>query len=107
MVPGEAQSLFALGQNIIPREKRTVLLGWALFCLVVVIIVRVTGTQDRAAGIRPDWWHVLLSSMAFLLWLYTLGVILPQFNQANPYVSILVTAAFTFLVPYFYRGTES
>jgi len=103
IVPAEAQSLFALGNNIIPSSKHGVLLAWAGFCLLVVIVVRVFGTSDAAAGQRPDWVHVAISSVAFLLWIYTLGVIFPAFSKENPYLSILFTAAFTFLVPYFYK----
>lgn len=104
MVPGEAQSLFALGQQVIKKEARTELLAWAGFCLITVILVRFFGTRDPSQGKGPDWLHVIFSSTAFLLWLYTLGVLFPRFSEAHAEVSILLTAAFTFLVPFFYKG---
>jgi hypothetical protein len=104
MVPGEAQSLFVLGQNVIKKENHSELLGWAGFCLIVVIVVRIMGTRDPTEGKTTDWLHVVFSSMAFLLWLYSLGVFFSTFSQAHAEVSILLTAAFTFLVPYFYKG---
>src|SRR5947208_6796045 len=87
MVPGEAQSLFALGQQVIKKEDHTELLVWAGFCLLVVILVRFFGTRDPSQGKGADWLHVTFSSIAFLLWLYTLGVLFTSFSQAHAEVS--------------------
>jgi hypothetical protein len=107
MVPGEAQSLFVLGQEVIKKQHHTELLVWAGFCLIAAILVRVFGTRDKDQKKGPDWLHVSFSAVAFVLWLYTLGVFLPDFNTNYPEVAMLVTAAFTFIVPFFYNGPSN
>jgi L-asparagine transporter-like permease len=103
MVPAEAQSLYAIGRSAIPGEEKGFAYGWITFCLAAVVLVRALGTADPASRQGPDWLHVLISCLAFLIWVYTLGGIFPEFNNAKPFIGILLTVAFTFVVPYLYQ----
>jgi hypothetical protein len=103
MVPAEAQSLYAIGRSAIPAEEKGFAYGWIGFCLLAVVIVRGLGTSDPKEGEGPDWLHVSISCLAFLIWVYTLGGIFKDFNDAKPFIGILLTVAFTFVVPYLFQ----
>lgn len=103
MVPAEAQSLYAIGRSAIPADEKGYTYGWIGFCVVAVILVRGLGTADPKQGQGPDWLHVLISCLAFLIWVYTLGGIFSDFNNAKPFIGILLTVAFTFAVPYLFQ----
>lgn len=106
LIPAEAQTLFVL-HTLIPKDPQKAdpltLWLWIGFCFVVIIVVRVFGTSDQRTSTPPDWIHVILSCIAFLLWLMSLGMVFPALQQERPYAVILLMAAFTFLVPYFYK----
>jgi hypothetical protein len=103
MVPAEAQGLYAIGRSAIPQNEKGFAIGWIAFCLLSVILVRAIGTADAKKREGPDWLHVSISCLAFVIWVYTLGGILPDFNAAKPFIGILLTVAFTFVVPYLYQ----
>lgn len=103
MVPAEAQSLYAIGRSAIPSGEKGFGYGWIGFCLFAVILVRGFGSADPKERQGPDWLHVLISCLAFLIWVYTLGGIFAEFNNAKPFIGILLTAAFTFVVPYLFQ----
>ena len=107
MIPAEAVSLYLAGVGIIPRDQDGALMGWSAFCLLVVIIVRVIGTSDRRAGIKPDWIHVAISVIAFLVWLYSLGGPFVSLGIHVPYIGSLLVLAWTFLAPVLYPGPKS
>lgn len=103
LIPAEAQSLFALHTIIPAGDGRWTLRLWIAFCFVVVVVVRVLGTSDRATGIPPDWVHVTISCVAFFLWLLSMGMVFPTLHEQSPHIAILLMAAFTFVVPYVYK----
>lgn len=78
---------------------------WAIVCLAAVIVVRVIGTQDSTAKVPVDWTHVIISCIAFLIWLYTLGSLNAAWHiQQEPVIGSLLTLAFTFFAPFVYKG---
>jgi hypothetical protein len=105
LIPGEAMGLYLVGSGLIPSSDKNVLALWALVCLVAVIVVRVFGTADLREGLTVDWVHVVLSSIAFIIWVYTSGGPFEAFGLHVPYVGSLLVLAFTFFVPIFYKGS--
>ena len=104
MIPAEVISLYLIGTGFIPAGKSGVLAVWAIVCLGGVLALRAYGTADSEAGQKPDWVHVVISMVAFAIWVYTLGGPFAAANIYEPYIGSLLALAWTFFVPIFYRG---
>jgi hypothetical protein len=109
MIPAEAVSLYLVGSAIIPTTASPfVLTAWAIVCLIAVIVVRVVGTKDPTKPASTDWAHVVISCIAFLVWLYTLGGLNAAWHiQPQPFIGSLLTFAFTFFAPFVYKGPDA
>jgi hypothetical protein len=104
MIPAEVVSLYLVGSGFIPTEQSIVLTVWAVVCLVGLVLVRAYGTADTAKNEPTDWVHVAISSVAFVIWVYSLGGPFAAFNLYVPYIGSLLVLAWTFFVPIFYKG---
>jgi hypothetical protein len=104
MIPGEAVGLYLVGSGFIPAAQSLVLLIWSIICLAGVIAIKAYGTADRANQIPPDWVHVGISSVAFVIWLYSIGGPFGTYGVNVPYIGSLLVLAWTFFVPIFYKG---
>ena len=104
MIPAEVISLYLVGSGIIPVDKPIVLTLWAVVCLVGVVCVRAWGTADPVNNEPTDWMHVGISSVAFLIWVYTMGGPFKAFELHVPYFGSLLVLTWTFFVPTLYKG---
>jgi hypothetical protein len=104
MIPGEVVGLYLVGSGFIPKDQPIVLTVWALVCLAGVVLIRAYGTADPKHNEPPDWIHVAISTVAFIIWVYTLGGPFAAINLYIPYVGSLLVLAWTFFVPIFYKG---
>jgi hypothetical protein len=109
MIPAEVISLYIVGAGIvsggIPLESQTIyLMVWAMICFIGLFAIRIYGTADRAENLPPDWVHIIISAIAFIIWLYSLGSLSPFAAIANPVIGSLLVLAWTFFVPIFYKG---
>ena len=104
MIPAEVVSLYLIGSGFIPAGKDGVLVVWAIVCLGAVLALRAYGTADLQAGQKPDWVHAVISMVAFAIWVYTLGGPFEAANIHEPYIGSLMTLAWTFFAPIFYKG---
>lgn len=107
MIPGEVIGLYLVGNGFIPLEQGYVQLFWSIFCLVAVVMIRCYGSSDIKRGIKPQWETVIISAIAFVIWVYSLGGPFATFKVYIPYIGSLLVLAWTFLVPYFYKGTQN
>jgi hypothetical protein len=80
---------------------------WAGTCLVGLLALRLYGTADRPKGESPQFGAVAISSIAFIVWVYTLGGPFEAFNLYVPYVGSLLVLAMTFFCPIFYKGSPA
>lgn len=103
MIPGEAVGLYLVGIGFIPATQSLVLLIWSVICLGGVIAIKAYGTADRANQIPPDWVHVAISAVAFVIWVYSIGGLFVN-DVGVPYIGSLLVLAWTFFVPIFYKG---
>jgi hypothetical protein len=109
LIPGEIVALYLMGNGIIPGEKvedkALGLAAWTVICLIGVIAVKAYGTADPQQGQTPDWVHVGISAVAFLIWVYTIGGPFEAYGLAKPWVGSLLVLAWTFFTPLFYKGS--
>jgi hypothetical protein len=104
MIPGEAVALYLIGAGLIPNTDQVMLASWSVVCLLGVITIRIYGTRDPDANLGPQWTSVIVSSLAFIVWLYSLGGPFAALGIHVPYVGSLLVLAWTFFVPFFYKG---
>jgi hypothetical protein len=105
MIPAEVVSLYLVGSGIIPEAQTTTLTIWAAVCLAGVFVVRIYGTADPAENKPPDWTHIIISAIAFVVWVYSLGGgPFAAWGLADPMIGSLLVLAWTFFVPMFYKG---
>jgi hypothetical protein len=108
LIPAETVSLYLAGLNSIPSRHTRVLVGWLIVCLFGVIAVRAYGTGDKVAGLKAQWPAVIVSSIAFLIWSYSLGGAFAALSWYADYryTSALAISLYTFVVPLIYTGTR-
>ncbi len=105
MIPGEAIGLYLVGSGFIPQNQAPVLAAWTIVCLIGVIALKAYGTADTANHLPPDWIHVAISAIAFIIWVYSIGGPFAAFGLAVPYIGSLLVLAWTFFIPIFYKGS--
>jgi hypothetical protein len=105
LIPAEVVGLYLCGNGFIPNEYHIAHILWSCVCLVAVLVVRVWGTSDPEYGQGPQWLGVLISSLAFVIWLYTIGGPFALYGIQIPWLGSLLVLSFTFFVPYFYKGS--
>jgi hypothetical protein len=102
MIPGEVVGLYLCGKGIIPADSTVGFLVWTLICAAGVVAIRIWGTKDKAQGIPAESGVVLISTIAFFIWVYSLGA--PPFTSIYvPWIASLAVLVWTFFVPIFYR----
>ena len=104
MIPGDAVGLYLVGSGLIPEGQAIGLAAWTVLCLIGAILIRAYGTADPENNMPPDWVHVGISSVAFVIWVYTMGGPFAAFNLYIPYIGSLLVLAWTFFVPIIYKG---
>lgn len=104
MIPGDAVGLYLVGSGLVPEGQRVGLAIWTVVCLIGAILIRVYGTTDPERNKPPDWVHVGISSVAFVIWVYTLGGAFAAFDLHVPWIGSLLVLAWTFFVPIIYKG---
>lgn len=104
MIPGEVVGLYLVGFGIIPSDQGGVQAVWAIVCLIGVVFTRLFGTADPANDKPAQIPVVVISSIAFVIWVYSLGGPFATFGIHVPYLGSLLVLAWTFFVPLFYKG---
>jgi len=104
MIPGEVVGLYLIGSGLIPEDQYLGLLIWTIICLIGVLVVRAYGTADSEKNLPPQWIAVIISSIAFVIWIYSMGGVFKLYGFHVPYIGSLLVLAWTFFVPIFYKG---
>ena len=104
MIPAEVVGLYLVGSGFIPTTASGVIMLWAVICLAAVVAIRVYGTADPENSLPPQVAPVIISSVAFVIWVYTLGGPFAAFKVHVPYIGSLLVLTWTFFVPLFYKG---
>jgi len=106
MIPGEVISLYVVGSGFIPEDQAGALIAWTVVCLIAVVLLRVYGTADRVMDKPPDRVHVLISSVAFVVFVYSMGGPFRALGLYVPYLGPLLVLTWTFFLPFFYKGPQ-
>jgi hypothetical protein len=104
MIPSPVIALYLVGVSQIPTGQAIGLVVWSVICLAGVIILMTYGTADPQKNKKPDWVHISISSVAFIIWVYAMGGPFAAFNLQIPWIGSLAVLAYTFFVPIFYKG---
>lgn len=106
MIPADVVGLYLVGAGLINAQAAGLLAFWTGVCAVGVIVERAWGSKDPASGAHPgpDWILVLISTIAFLIWVYDVGGAFAAYGIPNRPYGALAVLGWTFFVPYFYKG---
>ena len=89
-----------------PADQPMISVVWAALCLLGLLAIRAYGTADTEKRLPPDWTHIGISAVAFLIWVYQLGGPFAAYGLHVPYIGSLQVLAWTFFVPMVYKGPE-
>jgi hypothetical protein len=107
MIPTEVVGLYIVGSGVIPENRPVVLVIWTILCLIGVFVMRMRLTEDREKKKPTDWIHVAISSVAFVIWVYTVGGPFKVYNLYEPFIGSLMVLGWTFFIPLFYKGPKN
>jgi hypothetical protein len=105
LIPAEVVGLYLVGQGIIPPVEKVAIVVWSIVCLVLVVLVRAKTTGDRVNSISPQWSAVAVSTISFVIWVYTMPGPFQVYHVAIPFVGSLAVLVWTFVVPFLYQGS--
>jgi hypothetical protein len=105
LIPAEVVGLYLVGQGIIPPAEKVAIVVWSIVCLVLVVLVRAKTTGDRVNSISPQWSAVAVSTISFVIWVYTMPGPFQVYHVAIPFVGSLAVLVWTFVVPFLYQGS--
>jgi len=106
LIPGEVVGLYLVGVGVIPPGTKTIaFVIWAAICLGLVILVRARLTGDPANNVPPQWMAVFVSAVSYVLWVFTMPGPLQSFGSGLPFIGSLAVLVWTFIIPFFYRGS--
>lgn len=105
MIPAEIVSLYMIGTGFITTAQDTILVAWSVICFLLVFVVRIYATKDPAKKEPPQWTAIIISALAFVIWLYWMGgpfVLYPEIHDKT--IASLLVLLWTFVIPIFYKG---
>jgi len=105
LIPAEVVGLYLVGQGIIPPDQKVAIVVWSIVCLGLVVLVRAKTTGDRANSISPQWGAIAVSTVSFIIWVYTMPGPFQAYQLAIPYLGSLAVLVWTFIVPFLYQGS--
>ena len=100
LVPAEVISLYVA---LKPAAEKF-LPAFGVICLLLVILVRWKATAGPDG--KPEWGGILISTLSFALWIYSVGGSLPWPPPQDSGVISVAIGIWTFAVPYFYKGAK-
>lgn len=101
LLPSESVALFTLGAALF-KDFRGQLVSLVVG-LLVLLAIRVRSTRSAMTG-RPQWMAVAVSVISYLVWIVVLGGPVAMRITDDPRYAVLFMAAWTTLVPTFYKG---
>ena len=107
LLPAPVVALYLFGSNVTPTNSTlgiTTLIVWSIICLGLVVLFTAAFTTAPEARQGPDWIHVAIACISFLIWLYAIGGPFAAFHIAVGFIASLLVAGWTFIIPYVYKG---
>jgi len=106
MIPAEVIGLYLVGSGMIAADAAATLAGWTVICALGVVAFRGWGSRDPSSATHPgpDWALVVISTIAFGIWIFNIGGPFTAYGIPNRPWGSLGVLAWTFFVPIFYKG---
>ena len=104
MIPAEVLALYVAIAPLAAKEHVALQIAIPAVCLGLVILSRIFGTRRATDNVSIDPWTVVISSVAFLIWVYALGGPFTTLGAYNAVVACILVTVYTTAVPMIYRG---
>ncbi len=98
LIPSEVVAVYVAGKGYAISW-----LGiWSVVCLLLLLIVRIWGTNDPSKGVQ--WVTVGVSAVSFVIWVYAMGGQFLNIVLPDPGIASAAVLVWTVLVPIIYKG---
>ena len=104
MIPAEVLALYVALAPLAAKEHIALQLTIPIVCLGLVVLSRTLGTRRAADNVKIDPWTVVISSVAFVIWVYALGGPFVALKAYNAVLACILVTVYTTAVPMIYRG---
>lgn len=104
MIPAEVLALYVALAPLAAKEHIALQLTIPIVCLGLVVLSRTLGTRRAKDNVKIDPWTVVISSVAFVIWVYALGGPFAALNIYNAVLACILVTVYTTAVPMIYRG---
>jgi hypothetical protein len=102
LIPSEIVAAYLAIQGIVPAESQKLgllVLSLVLLVLTPLYLLRVQKVKQVT--------QVVVSSLAFIVWLYSLGGPFVYFNIYEPWIASVILLLWTTFVPQFFKTDET
>ena len=104
MIPGESTAIYLGGLGVIPQDQAVAAVVWALIGLVITLIIKAQQidprTGDQMAVQKLEWNQIIVSIIAFVVWVYALGGgPFAALGLYVPWVATLLVLGYTYAMP--------
>jgi hypothetical protein len=110
LVPGEVVAAYLAGKSVLqagsPPQGIGWWVGWTVFCLAAVFVLRRWMTSDKTAGVPAEWSAVWTSALSFLVWIYSFGDVFQMVGWWSKEGSALVLIGWTLVSPVLLFGLK-
>ncbi len=104
MIPAEVLALYVAIAPLAAKEHLALQIAIPAVCLGLVILSRTLGTRRAPDNVKIDPWTVVISSVAFAIWVYALGGPFASLGIYNAVLACILVTVYTTAVPMIYRG---
>jgi hypothetical protein len=104
MIPAEVLALYVAIAPLAADQHVALQIVIPVVCLGLVILSRTLGTRRAPDNVKIDPWTVVISSVAFAIWVYALGGPFRTLEIYNAVVACILVTVYTTAVPMIYRG---
>lgn len=104
MIPAEVLALYVAIAPLAAKEHLALQIAIPAVCLGLVILSRTLGTRRAPDHVKIDPWTVVISSVAFAIWVYALGGPFASLGIYNAVLACILVTVYTTAVPMIYRG---
>jgi hypothetical protein len=104
MIPGESTAVYLAGLGVIPTGRTVAVIVWALVGLVLTFIIKTQQsdprTGDQLSVQSLDWNQVIVSLVAFIVWVYAIGKgPFAALGWHNDWIATLLVLVYTYAMP--------
>ena len=102
LIPSEIVAAYLAIQGIVPVASRK----WGLLVISIVLLIITPLYLLRVQKVKKTF-QVVVSSLAFIVWVYSLGGPFVYFNIYQPWIASVILLLWTTFIPQFFKTGDT